>query len=203
MLHRAAARGCYAHGAMGIVRRRYVAALAVAVLMVTGTVVGVTRVASEDPLAPCDTLVVLNGHHPVRVDEGLGLYRDGIGREIWLTSDPKSSDERGDRGTRSNRERLLAAGVADDVIRLVPGAASSTRAELALVVAELRRRARSCAVVVTSSIHGPRVRVTWRRLAGSAPRAIVRTANDASAFNARSRWAERGATLLAWLGFPR
>lgn len=188
---------------MRLVRRRYVAALAVVLLILTATAVGMTWVASEDPLAPCDTLVVLNGHHPVRVDEGLALYRGGIGREIWLTSDPKSSDERGDRGTRSNRERLLAGGVADDVIRLVPGAASSTRAELALVVAELRRRARPCAVVVTSSIHGPRVRVTWRRLAGSAPRAIVRTVEDAPAFSAGARWAERGATLLAWLGFPR
>ena len=159
--------------------------------------------AVEDPLEPCQALIVLNGEHPGRAEEAVRLFRAGVGREVWLTDDPKSAGADGDAGTRSNRTHLVQHGVPAAAIHVVPGAATGTRAELHAVAAELRRRALPCAVLVTSPLHVRRVRVTWQRVAGAAPRAIVRatTSHDYSGW--RKEAAELALTLLAVIGLPR
>jgi uncharacterized SAM-binding protein YcdF (DUF218 family) len=159
--------------------------------------------AVEDPLDRCPALVVLNGEHPGRADEAVRLYRAGFGREVWLTDDPRSSDATGDAGTRSNRRHLVAHGVPDAAIYVVPGAASGTRAELAIVAAELRRRAAPCAILITSSLHLRRVRATWQRVAGETPRAIVRKTSSDDYSGWRKEVAELALTLLAVIGLPR
>ena len=156
--------------------------------------------AAENPLERCPTLVVLNGEHPGRADEAARLYRAGYGREVWLTDDPKSSAADGDAGTHSNRTYLLAHGVPGAAIRVVPGAATSTRAELEAVGSELRRRGGACVLIVTSPLHVRRVRVTWRRVIGEAPRAIVR---GATATEYRATPKELALTFFALIGRPR
>ena len=156
--------------------------------------------AADDPPERCLALVVLNGEHPNRADEAVRLYRAGFGREVWLTDDPKSSDPDGDAGTRSNRKHLIAQGIPPAAIRAVPGAATSTRAELEAVAATMRGRTATCAVLVTSPLHVRRVRVTWQRVIGEAPRAVVR-GTTGSDYRATSK--ELALTLLALLGRPR
>jgi uncharacterized SAM-binding protein YcdF (DUF218 family) len=159
----------------------------------------------EHPLEPCLAIVALNGDQPARADEAARLHQRGIGVEVWLTSDPRSgADGRSDEGTRSNARRLLSHGIPNAAIHLVPGAATSTRAELAAIAAELRARAVPCAVLVTSPLHARRVMVTWQRVVGAAPRAVVRHAPNAQY---RGGWRlevkELTLTFLAWLGLPR
>jgi uncharacterized SAM-binding protein YcdF (DUF218 family) len=158
----------------------------------------------EHPLEPCPVIVALNGDQPARVDEAARLYREGIGGEVWLTSDPRSgTDARGDEGTRSNARRLLSRGTPSAAIHLVPEPATGTRAELAAIAAELRARAVPCAVLVTSALHARRVMVTWQRVVGGSPRAVIRHAPGAQYGGWRGEVKELTLTFLAWLGLPR
>jgi uncharacterized SAM-binding protein YcdF (DUF218 family) len=159
--------------------------------------------ALEDPVERCPALVALNGDYPARADEAARLYHAGLGGEVWLTSDPRSSDSRGDVGTRSNAARLVARGVSAAAIHMVPGAATGTRAELHAVAAELRRRAVPCAVLVTSPLHARRVRVTWEHAVGSAPRAVIRHAPNSDYGSWRDVLKELTIIVLVWLRFPR
>jgi uncharacterized SAM-binding protein YcdF (DUF218 family) len=147
--------------------------------------------------------VVLNGDHPARAHEAARLYHAGVGREVWLTDDPESGDATGDAGTRSNRARLVSQGVPAAAIQIIAGRATGTRAELTAIADALSRRTLPCAVLVTSPLHVRRVRVTWWRIAGESPRAVVRAAPGADYEGWRKEAKELGLTLLAWIGFPR
>jgi uncharacterized SAM-binding protein YcdF (DUF218 family) len=162
--------------------------------------VGSEWLAREDPLERCPALVVLNAEHPGRADDASRLYRDGFGVEVWITEDPSSASE---AGTGSTRKRLMALGVPVGTIHRVPGAATSTRAELASVAAEMRRRAVPCAVVVTSPLHLRRVRVTWQHLGPGTPRAIIRATATHEPRARRNEAAELALTLFAMFGRPR
>jgi hypothetical protein len=161
--------------------------------------------AVEDPVRRCPAIVVLNGDQPARADEAARLFHAGAGAEIWLTNDPRSgNDDAADAGTQFNIRRLAdAARVPATAIRVVPGAATGTAAELALIAAELRRRALSCALLVTSPLHGRRVKATWAHVAGAVPRAVVRLAPGAGHTGWLVELKELVGTGLAWIGRPR
>jgi len=59
---------------------------------------------------PSSSPFLLNGEHPGRAEEAVRLYRAGVGREVWLTDDPKSAGADGDAGTRSNLTHLVQHG---------------------------------------------------------------------------------------------
>jgi uncharacterized SAM-binding protein YcdF (DUF218 family) len=184
-------------------RERRALLLAFVVMLAGGAAwFGVPRWLSvEDPLEACPAVVVLNGDPPARANEAARLYRLGSTSEIWLTSDPLSSDEDGDAGTRWNTTHLVRIGVAAPAIRVVPGHARGTRAELELVAAELTRRKISCALVVTSPLHARRVKVTWRRHIGASPRVIVRLAPDANYVGWDRTLKELAGTVRALAGY--
>jgi uncharacterized SAM-binding protein YcdF (DUF218 family) len=160
--------------------------------------------AVQDPLEPCPVTAVLNGDEPARVDEAARLYHAGIGREVWLTSDPRSGNQEvTDAGTQSNLRRLIeAGGIPARAIHILPGPATGTHAELAILAAEVRRRDLPCVVIVTSPLHARRVKATWARIAGGAPRAVVRHARGAGYVGWWIELKELGGTLLARIGLP-
>jgi uncharacterized SAM-binding protein YcdF (DUF218 family) len=161
--------------------------------------------AVQDPVEPCPAIAVLNGDQPSRVVEAARLYQVGAGQEIWLTNDPRSGNPAvTDAGTQSNAQYLAGrAGVPSSAIHILPGAATGTRAELAIVVDELRRRELSCAILVTSPLHARRVKATWEHIAGSAPRAVVRHAAGGGHIGWWVELTELGGTLLARIGLAR
>ena len=161
-------------------------------------------IAVQDPLEPCPVTAVLNGDEPARVDEAARLYRAGFGEEIWLTNDPRSGNrEVADAGTQSNARRLVEAGrLPARALQILAGTATSTRAELAIIAAELRRRGLPCAVIVTSPLHARRVKATWVQIAGGAPRAVVRHAPGAGYVGWWIELKELGGTMLARVGLP-
>jgi uncharacterized SAM-binding protein YcdF (DUF218 family) len=181
--------------------RRFRYALTVAAALV---VVGIVLVFTaprwlpvQDPLRDCHALVVLNGDPPFRVEEAARLYHGSRGREVWLTNDPSSSDQMGDAGTRSNARRLVELGVPSPSILVVPGAARGTQAEVAAVVAELRRRGFGCAIVITSPLHTRRTKMTWQRHVGDSPHLIVRHPSDSNYVGWDNVWRElRGIARL-------
>jgi uncharacterized SAM-binding protein YcdF (DUF218 family) len=158
--------------------------------------------AREDPLERCPALVVLSADHPGRADEAVRLYRDGFGMEVWLADDPRTAPE-GDAGIGTTRRRLVALGVPAPAIHRVTGAATSTRAELASIAAEMRRRAIPCAVLVTAPLHLRRVRVTWQHLGPGTPRAVIRATATQEHRARRNEPAELALTLFAMFGRPR
>jgi hypothetical protein len=178
--------------------RLVVGALVLAVA--AGGAMAFTSLGREDSIEACPALVVLNGDHPARADEAARRRREGFDGEIWLTDDPRSGDGHSDVGTRSNVARLIAAGVPESALRIVPGAASGTRAELAAIAAEMRRRDMPCVVAVTSPLHGARVKVTWWSLEGSTSRLIVVHAPNAGYAGWRVAARELGLTMLAAIG---
>lgn len=155
----------------------------------------------EDPQRDCPTLVVLNGDFPFRADEAARLHRADPRREVWLTEDPSSSDRTGDAGTRSNARRLVQLGVPDASIRVLPGRARGTRAELEIIAAELARRGFGCAMAITSPLHTRRVKITWQRDVGSSPRLVVRHAPDGNYVGWDTVARELGGTVKALAGF--
>ena len=153
----------------------------------------------QDPLRECPALSVLNGDPPFRADEGARLYQ--AGREVWLTSDPASGDAAGDAGTRWNMTHLIERGVPRAAIRVVPGAARGTRAELQAIATELTRRGFDCTIVVTSPLHTRRAKLTWQRYVGSAPRAIVRHPSESNYVGWETVWRELRGIARLWTGF--
>ncbi len=148
-------------------------------------------------------MVILNGDQPARALEAARLYRAGVAPEVWLTSDPRSARAGEDAGTRSNVARLTANGVPRAAIHFVPGAATSTRAELEAIAAELRRGRVPCAILVTSGVHGRRVRITWDRVVGDSPRALVRRAPGGGYAGWRADLKELAGIVAAWLRLAR
>ena len=158
----------------------------------------------EDPVEPCPVAVVLNGDHPGRADEAAALYRRGVPKHIWLTNDPRSGGgTEADAGTTSNMQRLVSQGVPADAIRVLEGAASGTRAELALVRSAAERDHLACVIAVTSAPHAARVKVSWWRSGPATPRLVVRHARDAGYAGWRTYAKELGLTLGTLVGVTR
>jgi uncharacterized SAM-binding protein YcdF (DUF218 family) len=156
--------------------------------------------AIQDQLIACPAIVVLNGDPPARANEAARLYHAGVGSEIWLTSDPLSSDVRGDAGTRWNAAHLAMSGVPGSAIRLVPGVARGTRAELRTIAAEMTRRGLACTIAVTSPLHARRVKLTWQRRVGPSPMLVVRHAAEANYIGWRKVARELAGTLGVLVG---
>ena len=191
---------------MRVARGRLLLVALLVTLAMTATVVALGRslLRGDDRVDACDVVVVLNGSHPVRAVEAVRLHLSGVGRDVWLTSDPRSAGPDGrDAGTVSNLTLLVAAGVPKERIVLLAAHAAGTRAELEVVAGELRRRGLGCAVLVTSAIHGPRVRLTWAWTIGPIPRTIVRTVDDWNAYSTTRKLQEGWLTLRAVFGFAR
>jgi uncharacterized SAM-binding protein YcdF (DUF218 family) len=173
----------------------------------------------SDPAEPAPVAVVMAGDVPFRAMEAAALYREGAVSEIWLTRAAVPAREAAlarlgvryvsdDVYSRAVLERL---GVPADRVRLLPDRVDTTPAELAVVARELRRLGMDRAAIVTSPAHTRRVRVTWRAVVGSSPRAIVRPARE-SGHDLERWWQRKSAAkivvrewlgiLNVWAGFP-
>ena len=172
-----------------------------------------------DPLRPARAIVVLAGDFPFRAMEAATLYREGWAREIWLQ--PSHAPARSAALARlgyqtgsevdSNQAVLTRLGIPPEAFRLLSGRARNTSDEITLIAAEARREGAQAVIVVTSRPHTRRVRTTWRILAGSSPRLIVRFARE-DPFDPGRWWRDPGDALAvsrevlgllnAWAGFP-
>jgi uncharacterized SAM-binding protein YcdF (DUF218 family) len=127
----------------------------------------------DEVLRPASAIAVMNGDN-TRAETAAALFRAGYGREIWLTNDPRSgSAGTADAGTAENLRRLERAGVPREAIRQMPSPAGSTKAELQQIGWQLRRRGMDAAIVVTSTLHGRRVRLLWDCAVGDPPHVII------------------------------
>jgi uncharacterized SAM-binding protein YcdF (DUF218 family) len=172
----------------------------------------------QDDLQPARAIVVLTGYVPLRAMEAAAIYNQGWAPEVWLTpggltkgeSVPQLDSEDAPEQVLS-RKVLLHAGVPDEAIHVLPGTARNTAEEVKGIAQELRAKGGDRVIVVTTKAHARRVIVTWRRLVGARPQAIVRyTPQDPFQTRTwwRNRWDARTVSrewlglLYAWTGFP-
>jgi hypothetical protein len=153
----------------------------------------------HETLRPAAVIVVMNGDN-TRADVAAALFRAGYGHEIWLTNDPRSgSPTIPDAGTTENVRRLQSAGVPADAIRTMPAPAGSTKAELQQIGAQLLERNIDHAIVVTSTLHGRRVRMLWDCTVGAAPHITVHAPKHGNYVGPRIVRRELLGSVAAWL----
>jgi uncharacterized SAM-binding protein YcdF (DUF218 family) len=138
----------------------------------------------NDPLERADCILVLGGHVPFRAMEAAALYHQQWAPEIWLTQFPQNREEAilSSMGIDLflefvvNRQVLEHENVPADRIWLIDEPSNDTFNELSNTHRRFRQRFPGGTIIlVTSRFHARRVKVIWRRLAGGAERACVRT----------------------------
>jgi uncharacterized SAM-binding protein YcdF (DUF218 family) len=156
--------------------RRAIVALTSLALLGAVTVAGAREVGQwlvvADPLASAQAIVVMGGRPPFRAMEAAELYRTGWAPEVWLTRPLEVASETEFRRLGIevpteevyNQRALERLGVPASAIRVLPGRAQNTAQEVRLVADELRLRAGSRVILVTSKAHSRRVRATWQRV---------------------------------------
>jgi uncharacterized SAM-binding protein YcdF (DUF218 family) len=137
----------------------------------------------EDPLEKADAVFVLAGSRVERWLEAYDLHRERWSPRIMVSPGPVDAVEArlhaiGVKLPREGdlvRDALLQLGVADDVVRVLPGSVDNTAAEAVLLRRQLDGTGWQRVIVVTSKYHTRRVRFAFRReFAGTPVRIIVR-----------------------------
>lgn len=198
-----------------------IAALAIALLLIAGVVMGIRGAGRwlirQDALEPADAIVVLSGSTPFRAEEAARIFRLGYAREVWLTRPVSAAAELARMGIRFtgdeeyDREALIRLGVPEASVRILPGTIVNTEQEIEQVAAALRLGGKKRVMIVTSLEHTRRVRALWGRLAGNDLQLIVRGAPQ-DPFDADHWWRHTHDALSvvrevlglanAWAGLP-
>lgn len=143
----------------------------------------------EDPLEKAESIAVLSGAMPVRAIEAAKLYRQGYAPEIWLTRSAEPAASLTEMGIPYvgedyyNLRVLVHEGVPPEAIRVLPEPIVNTADEIAVIAAELGRKAQleqdqnQRVIIVTTKAHTRRVRTLWRKLAATRGKAMVRAAS--------------------------
>ncbi len=172
----------------------------------------------EDPLEPAAAVVILFGHLPFRELEAASLYHEGWAPKIMLTrKKPQEEQEtlkeigfNPERRWEFSRKVLLRLGVPSSAILIAQEEANSTLEEVG-VVARAFQLETAPIILVTSKVHGRRVRLIWNHVTQNRVRAIVRLARgdpfDSTRWWKKTRWAlalvrEYLGLLNLWAGFP-
>jgi uncharacterized SAM-binding protein YcdF (DUF218 family) len=115
----------------------------------------------EDPLVPCDAIVVLLSGWPDRPEKAAELYGHGLAPLILLGQTKRVPDD----GTAYNRHILMQNGVPAEAIRILPGAVVKSTHDEALRVRDyVQTHAVRRIIVVTTAYHTARTRWTFRRV---------------------------------------
>ena len=175
---------------------RFVALLIALVVCVVGVLAfrGAGRwLVREDALGPADVIVVLSGSMPARAEQAAELFRSGYAHEVWVSRPESPAAELESMGIHYlgeedfNRAVLIHQGVPEVDVSIFPQPIVNTEQEIEDISAQMRRERKTTVMIVTSAQHTRRVRVLWRKLAGSDLRLIVRVAPQDS-FDADHWW---------------
>ena len=171
----------------------------------------------EDPLAKADEIIVLSGTMPARAEEAGRIFQMGYAPQVWVSTPDSPREELAAMGIPFSGEEdysravLIHEGVPADDVKIFPQPIVDTENEIEEISAQMRRDAKTSAIVVTSPPHTRRVRLLWSKLAGPNLRLIVRGAPQ-DPFDADHWWRNTRDTfsvvrellgiLNAWLGLP-
>lgn len=146
-----------------------------------------------------DAILVLSGSVPDRILEAVDLFHDGFAPRIVLTREPPlaglavlrqrgvSLPERHDE----NRRIAEALGVPPEALEVLPGTASSTYAEAAVVIEQLQERGLQRILLVTSRAHSFRAARIFRTMAAGQLSFVIRPSRH-DTFDSKLWWKRRG-----------
>lgn len=138
----------------------------------------------EDPTAQADAIVVLSGAMPYRAEGAADLYKQKLAPEVWITRHEDPGQELAEMGIQFvpdeeySREVLVHEEVPVNAIRILPQGIVNTEDEINEVTQEMKGRAKSRVIIMTSPPHTRRVRALWARLAGADQVAIIEAARE-------------------------
>jgi uncharacterized SAM-binding protein YcdF (DUF218 family) len=124
------------------------------------------------PPVEVDYVLVLNGDPETRPFAAAALVRAGLARQVLLTKQRLTLESAQVRqGVMASeleitRRILLARGVAEQAIRVLPGEIASTADEARVLAEFLKENPGSRVAVVTNGFHTARARWIFRRAAG-------------------------------------
>jgi len=135
----------------------------------------------SDPVASADAIAVLAGSIPDRILHAVDLYRAGMAPRIFLTRGRESGGRRELRARgidipepyQLNRKIALRLGVPPEAVVVVEERAASTREEIGVLLAALRRQRARSVLLVTSKTHSRRAALIFHVLSGDEIRAYV------------------------------
>ena len=130
-------------------------------------------------LASADAIVVMSGSsaYRERTQKAAELYRQGRAPLVLLTDDQtrggwSSAQQRNPYFVERATDELIKAGVPADRIRIVPGLASSTRAEALILKDYALAQGLRSVLVVTSAYHSRRALRTLRQTFADTPTTV-------------------------------
>ncbi len=118
----------------------------------------------ERPMEKADVIVVLGGSatYLERTEKAASLYREGVAHKIFLTNDGQKAGwsnklQRNPMFFELATESLLANGVKEEDIEVLPSEVRRTSEEVGLIVRTMQKRNLRSVLVVTSAYHTRRV----------------------------------------------
>jgi uncharacterized SAM-binding protein YcdF (DUF218 family) len=153
-----------------------------------------------DPLQKADLILVFAGARVERWLEAAELYKEGWAPTILLSPGPVEAIERqlaaqgvvypreGDLARRA----LIAYGIPEDAVSVLPGSVDNTAQEAAVVARMLRGAERARIIIVTSPYHTRRAGFAFRRALGDAGVQVVVRPTRFSESEPSRWWRRRG-----------
>lgn len=111
-------------------------------------------------IEPVDAIVVLGGGGAERLSHGISLYRQGLGRELWLTGN-RELETQTHSGAAGMDEQAMNESVPQSAIRLLP--TSSTWEDARESRKTMQSLGYNRLLIVTSWYHGRRALRTMER----------------------------------------
>ncbi|HYL69372.1 MAG TPA: YdcF family protein [Candidatus Limnocylindria bacterium] len=147
----------------------------------------------EDPLSRADAILVLSGGLPYRAEAAATIFRGGYAPEVWVTRPESPAPDLLARGIHYvgeeeyDRDILIAEGVSESAVRILPGTIVDTEQEVEATAREMRSTGKTSVIIVTSPQHTRRVRALWKHVVGNSLKIMVRAAPE-DPFDADHWW---------------
>jgi uncharacterized SAM-binding protein YcdF (DUF218 family) len=162
-------------------------------------------------------IVVLSGGLPYRAEAAATVIRGGYAPEVWLTRPESPAPDLLARGIHYvgeeeyNRDILIAEGVPESAVHILPGRIVDTEQEMEAMAREMRSTGKTSVIIITSPQHTRRVKALWKHVVGNNLKMTVRAAWE-DPFDADHWWRNTRDALSvvreylglanAWAGLP-
>lgn len=144
---------------------------------------------------PADAIVVLGGGIDYRPRAAADLYKQGFGKQVWITHAKPENSAPGPNAAELSRIFLIKLGVPEAAIVDVPGQASSTYEEAELVSNLIRATGGKSLIIPTDLFHTFRVKWIFTKLVGD--RGIKVTVRPiSSGVNSPEHWWQSASAII-------
>jgi len=152
-----------------------------------------------EPPAKVDHILLLPGDETVRPFVAAALVKTGFANDVLVPRNfptPQEADGLTDPTHEVTRKVLLARGVPDDKIIILPGHSDSTFGDARVATAFLRKNPHETFAVVTSFYHIRRAKIAFRSIHHNEFDRFLFVAAPSDGFSAENWWTSQAGTFL-------